>query len=157
MSSTDGRLVEIVAEAEPLIEVRGREPAELIRLAWHLGNRHLETEIGAKWLRIRRDHVIADMLRGLGARVAEIEAPFQPEGGAYAHGAAGPDHGGHEHHGHSHHGHHGHDHAGHDHHDHGHDHEPWSRPRGPCARPRPSAAGARSEGHRALRIRGATA
>ena len=85
--------------------MRGRKPAELIRLAWHLGNRHLETEIGAKWLRIRRDHVIAAMLRGLGARVAEIEAPFQPEGGAYAHGAAAPDHGGHEHHGHSHHGH----------------------------------------------------
>lgn len=111
----DGRLVEIVAEAEDLIEVRGRDPHHLVRLAWHLGNRHLETEIGLKWLRIRRDHVIAGMLRGLGARIVEIEGPFQPEGGAY-------DHGGHGHgaHGHQAHDHEGHDHEGHDHHDHDH-------------------------------------
>ena len=57
----------------------------LARIAWHLGNRHLPTQIMAKGLRIRRDHVIEAMVRGLGARVIEIEAPFDPEGGAYAH------------------------------------------------------------------------
>src|SRR6185295_5707604 len=76
------------------------------------GNRHLPTQIMAKGLRIRRDHVIEEMVKGLGARVVEIEAPFDPEGGAYA--AA---HGAHEHDHHHDHGHH-HDHA----HDHGHDH-----------------------------------
>src|SRR5689334_8368313 len=120
----DGRLVEIVAEAEALLEVKGRDATHLVRLAWHLGNRHLETEIGGKWLRIRRDHVIAAMLTGLGARVMEIEGPFQPEGGAYAHG--GEDHAhhhGHEHDHHAHeHDHHAHEHRHHadDHHDHDH-------------------------------------
>ncbi|MDQ0396258.1 urease accessory protein UreE [Labrys monachus] len=131
----DGRLIEIVAEAEPLLEVKGRDPLHQMRLAWHLGNRHLETEIGPKWLRIRQDHVIADMLKGLGARVVAIEGPFQPEGGAYHHepqGHHGHDHGhhGHDHHGHDHHDHHGHADHGHDDHthdencghDHGHDH-----------------------------------
>jgi urease accessory protein len=121
----DGRLIEVVAEAEKLLEIRGRDPLHLVRLAWHLGNRHLETEIGPKWLRIRRDQVIADMLEGLGARVTEIAGPFQPEGGAYA--AHGPASHGHEGHGHGHHehGHHGHDHRDHDahgHHHHGHEH-----------------------------------
>src|SRR5215207_9829754 len=51
----DGRLVEVVAEAEDLLEIRSNDPAHLIRLAWHIGNRHLEAEIGPKWLRIRRD------------------------------------------------------------------------------------------------------
>ena len=59
----------------------------LVRVAWHLGNRHLPTQIMAKGLRIRRDHVIEEMVKGLGARVIEIEAPFDPEGGAYAGGA----------------------------------------------------------------------
>jgi urease accessory protein len=131
----DGRLIEIVAEAEDLLEVRGRDPRHLIRLAWHLGNRHLETEIGPKWLRIRRDHVIADMLRGLGGKVVEIEGPFQPEGGAYEHGR----HAGHAHEHHDHDvRHHDHDHGNvdtrhrehehsevthHDRHDHSHDDE----------------------------------
>lgn len=120
----DGRLIEIVAEAEPVLEIRGRDPLHTTRLAWHLGNRHLETEIGPKWLRIRQDHVIAEMLKGLGARVVEIEGPFQPEGGAYAHGAPEPKAHGHHHHGHGHDDHgHGHDH-GHDHqHAHGHKHD----------------------------------
>jgi urease accessory protein len=129
----DGRLVEIVAEAEELLEIRGRDPLHLIRLAWHLGSRHLETEIGPKWLRIRRDHVIAGMLEGLGARITDIAGPFQPEGGAYeghGHHQHGHEHHGHEHHGHDHHGHarhghgpHGHDHP-HDPADHDHDGEP---------------------------------
>jgi urease accessory protein len=115
----DGRLVEVVSAPEPLLEIRGADPHHLIRVAWHLGNRHLPTQIMAKGLRIRRDHVIEAMVKGLGARVVEIEAPFDPEGGAYA----GTGHG-HAHEDHAHHtGHHGHDHDhAHDHHDHGHDH-----------------------------------
>src|SRR5271163_2618627 len=80
----DGRLVEVVAAAEPLLEIRGHDPQHLVRVAWHLGNRHLPTQIAGRGLRIRRDHVIEAMVKGLGARVIEIEAPFDPEGGAYA-------------------------------------------------------------------------
>jgi urease accessory protein len=121
----DGRLVEVVAAPEPLIEIRGADPQHLVRLAWHLGNRHLPTQIMPKGLRIRRDHVIEAMVKGLGARVMEIEAPFDPEGGAYAEAAHAPAES-HAHHGHGHdhdHGRH-HDHGAHDHahHDHGHDH-----------------------------------
>lgn len=115
----DGRLVEVVAAPEPLVEIRGGDPAHLVRIAWHLGNRHLPTQIVGKGLRIRRDHVIEAMVKGLGARVVEIEAPFDPEGGAYAaghaHGVAARDHD------HPHHDHGPHDHAHHDHH-HGHSH-----------------------------------
>jgi urease accessory protein len=115
----DGRLIEVVAAPEPLLEIKGSDPHHLIRVAWHLGNRHLPTQIMPKGLRIRRDHVIEAMVRGLGARVIEIEAPFDPEGGAYA--TSAHDHG-HEHHGHGHA--HGHDHHhGHDQHDHDHDHD----------------------------------
>lgn len=125
----DGRLVEVVAAPEPLIEIRGTDPGHLVRLAWHLGNRHLPTQIMAKGLRIRSDHVIEEMVKGLGAKVIEIEAPFDPEGGAYAaaHEPAGHGHDHHDHDRHDH-GHHGHDHGKHDraahgHHDHGtHDH-----------------------------------
>ena len=110
----DGRLIEVVAAPEPLIEIRGSDPHHLIRFAWHLGNRHLPTQIMPKGLRIRRDHVIEAMVKGLGARVIEIEAPFDPEGGAYAGGAQGDAQGDHHHHDH-HHDHAGHDHASHDH------------------------------------------
>src|ERR1700743_1867343 len=110
----DGRLIEGVAAPEPLIEIKGRDPHHLIRHAWHLGNRHLPTQIRPKGLRIRRDHVIEAMVKGLGARVIEIEAPFDPEGGAYAGGAQGDAQGDHHHHDH-HHDHAGHDHASHDH------------------------------------------
>jgi len=131
----DGRLIEVVAAPEPLVEIRGTDPHHLVRVAWHLGNRHLPTQIVGKGLRIRRDHVIEDMVRGLGARVIVIEAPFDPEGGAYAGGGHAAhdhdDHGSHKHGDHDHgkhdHGHteHGHDHKHHDHaHDHGkHDHD----------------------------------
>jgi len=93
-------MIEVVAAPEPLIEIRGSDPHHLIRVAWHLGNRHLPTQIMPKGLRIRRDHVIEAMVKGLGARVIEIEAPFDPEGGAYAgggHGHAGDDHHHHDH------------------------------------------------------------
>ncbi|MGJ5042211.1 MULTISPECIES: urease accessory protein UreE [unclassified Bradyrhizobium] len=113
----DGRLIEVVAAAEPLLEIRASDPHHLVRLAWHLGNRHLPTQIMAKSLRVRRDHVIEAMVKGLGARVIEIEAPFDPEGGAYAEPSHAHGHDDHDHHGHDHH----HDHAGHDHAHHGHD------------------------------------
>ena len=140
----DGRLIEVVAAPEPLIEIRCPDPLHLVRVAWHLGNRHLPTQIMAKGLRIRRDHVIEEMVRGLGARVIEIEAPFDPEGGAYA--VAGHAH---EHaHDHAHamimtitrswHDHHGHDHHGHhDHHDQHHHTRRALRPRPSPPRPRP--------------------
>ena len=80
----DNRLIEVVAAPEPLLGIRGQDPQHLVRVAWHLGNRHLPTQIMPKGLRIRRDHVIEAMVKGLGARVIEIEAPFDPEGGAYA-------------------------------------------------------------------------
>ena len=116
----DGRLIEVVAAPEPLVEIRGSDPYHLVRIAWHLGNRHLPTQIVGKGLRIRRGHVIEEMVKGLGARVIVIEAPFDPEGGAYSGG-------GHSHHDHGHHDHAHHDHSAHkhDHHDHGahkHDH-----------------------------------
>jgi urease accessory protein len=124
----DGRLIEVVAAAEPLIEIRGADPLHLIRIAWHLGNRHLPTQIMPKGLRIRRDHVIEAMVKGLGARIIEIEAPFDPEGGAYASSHThAPDSHAHDHaahdHGHHHHSDHHHHHGDHDHrsdHDHHH-------------------------------------
>ncbi|MEA2869314.1 MAG: urease accessory protein [Bradyrhizobium sp.] len=136
----DGRLIEVVAAPELLVEIRGTDLQHLVRVAWHLGNRHLPTQIMAKGLRIRRDHVIEAMVKGLGARVIEIEAPFDPEGGAYAggghahagendpHGHAAHDHSSHDHHGHHHHddGHHHDEHCDHDHqhgHSHAHDHK----------------------------------
>jgi urease accessory protein len=125
----DGRLIEVVAAAEPLLEIRGRDPSHLVRLAWHLGNRHLPTQIMAKGLRIRRDHVIEAMVKGLGARVIEIEAPFDPEGGAYAGHAHADEDAAHHHAGHAHdhaahdHGHHDHHHGDHHHHDEHCDHD----------------------------------
>jgi urease accessory protein len=80
----DGRLIKVVAAPEPLIEIRCADPLHLARVAWHLGNRHLPTQLLNQALRIRRDHVMADMALQLGAEVVEIEAPFDPEGGAYA-------------------------------------------------------------------------
>jgi urease accessory protein len=116
----DGRLIEVVAAPEPLIEIRGTDPHHLVRVAWHLGNRHLPTQIMPKGLRIRRDHVVEAMVKGLGARIIEIEAPFDPEGGAYA--QAAHDHAAHDH-GHDHHGDHDHHHGDHHHHDEHCDHE----------------------------------
>jgi urease accessory protein len=135
----DGRLIEVVAAPEPLAEIRCKDPQRLVRVAWHLGNRHLPTQIMANALRIRRDHVIEAMVRGLGARVIEIEAPFDPEGGAYADAfhvhapqdepehSAQHDHSAHEHSSHGDGQHHHHDeHRGHAHHrghSHAHDHK----------------------------------
>ncbi len=79
----DGRIVAVKAAAEPLAEVRAEAFPHLVRLAWHLGNRHLPVQVDGDRLLIREDHVIEDMLRGLGAQVARVAAPFDPEGGAY--------------------------------------------------------------------------
>lgn len=85
----DGRVVRVEAAPEPLTEVTADNAHHLLRLAWHLGNRHLPAMIDTTRILIRRDHVIADMVRGLGGRVRDIEAPFDPEGGAYGgHGSS---------------------------------------------------------------------
>jgi urease accessory protein len=106
----DGRIIAVAAAPEPLAEVTAGSPEALLRLAWHIGNRHLPAELGGGRIRIRRDHVIEEMVVGLGGQVAHVEAPFDPEGGAYQSG------GGHHHHDH-HEGHHDHDHAEHHEHD----------------------------------------
>lgn len=80
----DGRLIAVRAANEALHEIVCADPHRLMRIAWHLGNRHLTTEIRRDRLRIAADAVIADMARGLGATVREVQAPFDPEGGAYA-------------------------------------------------------------------------
>jgi urease accessory protein len=86
----DGAIVAVVARPEPLVEIAGAGTAEqtaiVARLAWHLGNRHTEVQIIEGKLRMRRDHVLEEMLIGLGAVLTPIEAPFEPERGAYRHG-----------------------------------------------------------------------
>jgi len=77
----DGGIVLVAGQPEPLAEIAARTPLEFVRLAWHLGNRHTDVQIIGDRLRIRRDHVLQDMAIGLGAQVAAIEAPFDPEGG----------------------------------------------------------------------------
>jgi urease accessory protein len=81
----DGSIVRVAGKPEPLLEISAASPHELARLAWHIGNRHTDVQIVADKLRIRRDHVLEEMLRGLGARLTPIEAPFDPEHGAYGH------------------------------------------------------------------------
>jgi len=116
LQGNDGRVVRIVAADEPVLEVECHDSLEFARCAYHLGNRHTPVQIvGAKpdghfALRIRADHVLADMLAGLGAHAHAMMAPFEPESGAY---------GGHSHVG-SHDHDHDHDHDGCEHHDHAH-------------------------------------
>jgi urease accessory protein len=86
-----GGYIAVEALPEPLMEVGAESPIDFARLAWHLGNRHLAIQIGPGWIRLREDHVIADLLRRLGGRVRMVSAPFTPEGGAY--GAIGDGHG----------------------------------------------------------------
>jgi urease accessory protein len=83
----DGAIVAVVAKPEPLVEiVAAEDAASLARLAWHLGNRHTELQVVGDRLRMRRDRVLEEMLAGLGAQLTPIEAPFEPERGAYEHG-----------------------------------------------------------------------
>lgn len=81
----DGRLVQVAALPEDLLEVRGQDATHLARLAWHIGNRHLEAQIEADRILIRPDHVIAPMLEGQGAKVTFVRETFSPENGAYSH------------------------------------------------------------------------
>jgi urease accessory protein len=124
----DGRLVRVIAAAEELIEITSENPTRLLRAAWHLGNRHTPAEITTEAIYVAKDHVLVEMLRGLGLTTRSVTRPFRPERGAYE----------------ASHGHHGHEHARHgqdqdqdhgqgqgqgqgqDHgrdHDHGHDHD----------------------------------
>ena len=79
----DGSIVRVAGKLEPLVEVTAPNPQQLARLAWHIGNRHTDVEIIGERLRIRRDAVLEDMLRGIGAQLSPVEAPFDPEPGAY--------------------------------------------------------------------------
>jgi urease accessory protein len=105
----DGGLLEVVAAAEPLVEARADDVAALSRLAWHLGDRHVPVQILANRIRARREAAVEDLLKALGAKTVLLEAPFEPEGGAYksshGHEPAHRDHDhdyGHDHHGHRH-------------------------------------------------------
>jgi urease accessory protein len=108
VTASDGRVIEVVAEPERLLHI---ESQSLARLAYHLGNRHVPVQVGEGFLRIAADHVLEEMVKKLGAKVSAVEAPFEPEAGAYAGG------------------HHQHDEMGHGgrihehHHDHDHDHK----------------------------------
>jgi urease accessory protein len=131
----DGRLVEVVAAAEALLEIRAETTTRLARIAWHIGNRHTPAEITDDAIFIERDAVLAEMVRGQGGIVTVVSRPFEPERGAYEGGGHGH---GHDHlvvkavdvtpaaaHSHDH----EHDHAGHVHgpgcgHDHNHIHAP---------------------------------
>jgi urease accessory protein len=93
LKASDGRIVQVQGRPEPLMEVRSVNIQLLARAAYHLGNRHAHVEVGAGYLRCERDHVYRDMLNGLGLEATDVDAPFEPETGAYAAGQA--------HHGHS--------------------------------------------------------
>ena len=95
----DGRVIAVCAAVEPLYEVRGEH---LVRIAWHVGNRHTPCQIEPGHMLIQQDHVLERMLSQLGASLEKLDAPFTPEGGAYGHGRT---------HSHDHH----HDHSGHHH------------------------------------------
>jgi urease accessory protein len=86
----DGGLVAVRARDEALLEIHAHDPASLARIAWHLGNRHLPVQLLGEHIRIRADHVIADMVQQLGGHAHPVQAAFDPEAGAYA--------GGHHHH-----------------------------------------------------------
>jgi urease accessory protein len=108
----DGSLIQVLAAAQPVLRITHcgdhGTPFELIRAAYHLGNRHVPIELKPDHLKIEPDHVLADMLRAMHLIVHSVEEAFEPENGAYATGG----HGGHSH-----------AHGEHDHHDHGQDHD----------------------------------
>jgi urease accessory protein len=110
VTASDGRVIEVIAEPEKLLHI---ESDALAKLAYHLGNRHVPVQVGDGFLRIAVDHVLEEMVKKLGAKVSAVEAPFEPEAGAYA-GA---------HHQHEEMGHGGKIHEHHREHDHDHDHK----------------------------------
>ena len=88
----DGGIVEVQGAPEPLIEIEGRGATDMLRIAWHIGNRHTDLQIVGDRLRIRRDHVLEAMLVQMGASLAPIDAPFDPEAVPQTAGAANHDH-----------------------------------------------------------------
>ena len=83
--AVDGGVVRVCARPEPLLEIHAHDAGEMVRIAWHLGNRHLPVQLSGDRIRIRADHVIREMVEGLGGHVDAIAAPFDPEPGAYDH------------------------------------------------------------------------
>ena len=92
----DGAIVRVKAASEPVLCITASESTALARIAWHIGNRHTPAEITANAIYIQPDHVLAEMVRGLGGTVADDMRPFEPEGGAY--GGHGSLESGHHHH-----------------------------------------------------------
>jgi urease accessory protein len=88
----NGSYIRVRSAAEPVIEIAAESPSDLLRIAWHLGNRHLPLQALEGRLRIRADHVIAAMVEGLGGHITRLDAPFDPEIGAYAGAAHGHGH-----------------------------------------------------------------
>jgi urease accessory protein len=126
VTASDGRVIEIISQEEKTLHVEAASPQALAKVAYHLGNRHVPVQVGDGFLRIAEDHVLEEMVKKLGAKVSHVEAPFEPEAGAYAGGHQHDEmgHGGkiHDHH------HEEHDHVhdencGHDHHGHHHPHK----------------------------------
>jgi urease accessory protein len=92
LRADDGTVVLVRAAAEQVSTVTAAEPEALARAAYHLGNRHVPVQVGAGFLRYQHDHVLDDMVRALGVAVHAEQAPFEPEGGAYAHASTSHDH-----------------------------------------------------------------
>lgn len=90
LQADDGRVILVVAADEPVLHVTADNPQQLARAAYHLGNRHVPLQVGDGWLRLEQDHVLKDMILGLGVYAVELSGPFEPEAGAYG--------GGHRHH-----------------------------------------------------------
>ena len=130
--ASDGRVIEVLAASEQVVNITCPTPEDLTRAAYHLGNRHVPVQVGGGFLRIAADHVLEEMLKGLGAKLEPMESAFEPEAGAYGGGHRHNDedeqgHGGKIHHygephGHDHDHGHAHDHDD-DHDDCGHDHK----------------------------------
>jgi urease accessory protein len=128
VTASDGRVIEISSKNESLLNIQCADAVALAKIAYHLGNRHVPVQVGKDFLRIGVDHVLEDMVKKLGAKVSAVEAPFEPEAGAYSgghrhdemgHGGKIHEFGKHEEHGHVHD-----EHCGHDHH-HPHQHHQY--------------------------------
>jgi len=118
VTASDGRIIEVISQEEKLIHIEAKTPQDLAKAAYHLGNRHVPVQVGENFLRIAEDHVLEELVKKLGATVSHVEAPFEPEAGAYAGG----------HHQHDEMGHGGKIHDHHHDHDHDHDHEHCDHP-----------------------------
>jgi urease accessory protein len=120
VTASDGRVIEVISLEEQILHVEAESPQALAKVAYHLGNRHVPVQVGENFLRIAEDHVLEEMVKKLGAKVSHVEAPFEPEAGAYAGGHQHDEmgHGGkiHDHHHDHDHGHVHDEHCGHDHH-----------------------------------------